>query len=1668
VPALDRLEQFLANLPAGFAYGTAERIHVRRLLLALFAEGQLPEQLGELKTLLAPIVCTNRDQQDSFYRSFDEEFLRSQDSRVGQDDPERKRSEHKKKIFRMRAAMAVVLVLVAIGAIYHFRPRPQPKKAEAPVVTPPPPTDIAPEKKKPEKVTSVTGRVLTSKGVPVQGADVWIPGKHTSTGPDGTFSLAYAPTGKNVSVLVADPRYRSKIALSTFQQAPNIRLDELAEKSLPAVGTITAAGEAQRLWSHGDGLAAFSETTDTVVIGGRRREVELFSGSRRSWINLSTPPMQLAFDPELNLLAVVEPDRGVELLRLSEPNLPTIRWSPGISMALLSRSSGSILAAGTSDGGLVISGRPIFGPSSKVTLNDGIQALAFRPDGSDLVVAGQNWFWNIPLKGLVARKPTAIHPVEGGAQIAEMQFDPSGRYILLRNRSGAVDVWDSYGQRVRTPADWPTTTIGAGFSNGTLRIASATRWNETLRLLPWIIGLVTIAGYAGWLFWLRRKRARLNRISLPREMSTYSLHAPNVDPPFRSPAVKKLGQEMRRRKPGLTLQLSLEASIQASARSAGFFVPVYRERTQQREFLILIEKIGRSDQQERFYQQLAEALAAYTFVELYTFQSSPANVRDHIAGGWIDLQELAARYPEHDVWIVADPADFIDPVTQLIPEWMRGMLRWRDCALLSPNQVNDTLRALLAREGIALGSASIGGMTELLTASDLSVSTGVQDSPVYPRMLRRQPLQWIENLSPGAEALQDVMGVAEDFLGPDGMLVLRACAIYPETFWKLTLWLAHNLLPASGGHSRRDGVLMRLTSLPWFRYGQIPDWMRARLVNGLGVDEEGVRGLVEEFLTGVKQGDPELVIARRERGKASKVQDYVMFSFLLGRKVDEKLAMKPPSLWMRLFFHGGRMVFGPRLWVHAIAGILVAAGMWFGTRAGIAYAPARIAITAWKLPDPSQPPAARQFPSTPMRRAMVEVADSLVGEVLADWVSAVASQASLFVTGSNALQNPVSSATAAPGLLYKDGVIESITGNQAVVLQAQNGLVRRFSTALPTAPFLDYSGCVAGQQWVQIPIGATNAIVAIAGTANGDHLVAVGKGDQIFTSTDQGRHWIRQISELGGDLYGVFVTSDGRRAWAAGDKGIIYSTDGGANWVQADVPSWPVLKGVYGTPDGRRLWAVGFYPSPLISTDFGQQWSRPANLTFGIPNTITGTPDGKVLWAVEDNGRVLISRNFGQSWTSQNPGTTENLDGVFASADARQVFVSDEKGAIYGSSDSGAHWVRRRAPSGTAIVSIQGTPDGAWLWAFGERGTILESNDVGVTWKQVSSGTKATLWRGFVTEGAQTIWVGGDGGTLLKSDASQGCSQGAGQKSTFTPAKPPANPGYSWCVTDQICLDLRPSANPSVAGNIVTFTATGAPQSASGTVQFLDGKTVLGTAMLSGGTAMWSSASLAVGTHFITAVYSGDTNYAGSTSATVPQIIAKEGKGDVVLASSANPSTLGASVTFTATVTPASATGVVGFREGSTVLGGVKLDGGSAKLTLSNLAVGMHVITAVYYGDKNNAASFSPDVIQIVNKLSSNVDLMSSQDPSTAGTSVTFTANVSPASATGSVQFLDASKVLGTVTLADGVAKLMVSNLDVGAHPITAVYSGDRNYIGVRVGVMHVVNKPAENPPSPK
>ncbi|MFY9559088.1 MAG: FG-GAP-like repeat-containing protein [Terriglobales bacterium] len=166
---------------------------------------------------------------------------------------------------------------------------------------------------------------------------------------------------------------------------------------------------------------------------------------------------------------------------------------------------------------------------------------------------------------------------------------------------------------------------------------------------------------------------------------------------------------------------------------------------------------------------------------------------------------------------------------------------------------------------------------------------------------------------------------------------------------------------------------------------------------------------------------------------------------------------------------------------------------------------------------------------------------------------------------------------------------------------------------------------------------------------------------------------------------------------------------------------------------------------------------------------------------------------------------------------------------------------------------------------------------------------------------------------------------------------------------------LVSSANPIGIRKTVTYTATVTTQAgdATGTVSFKDGDKTIATVNVTANQAAFSTFYKTIGTHAITAVYSGDIHNSVSASSVLTEYV--QGATKTVVTTSGSPSHAGQPVTFTATVTskfgPIPDGELVKFFDSTKLLGSVHLSGGMAAFTTSSLSVGTHTIKATYVGD---------------------------------------------------------------------------------------------------------------------
>lgn len=191
----------------------------------------------------------------------------------------------------------------------------------------------------------------------------------------------------------------------------------------------------------------------------------------------------------------------------------------------------------------------------------------------------------------------------------------------------------------------------------------------------------------------------------------------------------------------------------------------------------------------------------------------------------------------------------------------------------------------------------------------------------------------------------------------------------------------------------------------------------------------------------------------------------------------------------------------------------------------------------------------------------------------------------------------------------------------------------------------------------------------------------------------------------------------------------------------------------------------------------------------------------------------------------------------------------------------------------------------------------------------------------------------------------------------------------------------------------VSSTAGGTP---TGEVNFFDGVSLLGSVELSaGGVAALNVTTLPVGSGSLTAVYQGDADYAGSTSA-IETVTITNAPTTTLLTASSTAINAGQPVTLTATVSGGAGTlsGAVTFLDGTATLGTVSLNAdGTATLVAASLAAGTHSIAASYAGAGANPGSVSSAIaIQVEDfTIAAGPSTLNIEPGSSGSSTLTFT-----------------------------------------------------------------------------
>lgn len=298
-------------------------------------------------------------------------------------------------------------------------------------------------------------------------------------------------------------------------------------------------------------------------------------------------------------------------------------------------------------------------------------------------------------------------------------------------------------------------------------------------------------------------------------------------------------------------------------------------------------------------------------------------------------------------------------------------------------------------------------------------------------------------------------------------------------------------------------------------------------------------------------------------------------------------------------------------------------------------------------------------------------------------------------------------------------------------------------------------------------------------------------------------------------------------------------------------------------------------------------WGQPVTLTAAVASALAGNPSGTV--AFKDGGGVIAGCGARPVDTSTETATcvTSALsvtygtlpDGSIIFADPHALTATYSGDSVYATSASAT--LRQRVGQAATTTSLA-TSVNPSVWG----------QPVTFTAKVTAAAPGAGTPTGTVTfsDGATVLGTGtlsASGGAIIATYTISGLAVNShtvtaayAGDDNFTGSSSAA---LSQTVNKASATTTVTSANTTVAhGQPVTFTAkvaavapgAGTP---TGMVTFMDGGTVLGSASLGasggGATATFTTSGLAAGARSITAVYNGDGDFLGATSAALTQYV---------------------------------------------------------------------------------------------------------------------------------------------------------------------------------------------------
>ncbi|MEO5340996.1 MAG: hypothetical protein H7837_10875 [Magnetococcus sp. MYC-9] len=324
-----------------------------------------------------------------------------------------------------------------------------------------------------------------------------------------------------------------------------------------------------------------------------------------------------------------------------------------------------------------------------------------------------------------------------------------------------------------------------------------------------------------------------------------------------------------------TRKLDRVKTLRATLRKGGYPTLHCAMRRQTAEYLLISRNLSNRAQWYRASEGLvADMRSEDISVRHYAFWRTGirlAEVQHSDKDGEPDhrlhtLESLAARFPQHRL-LVMDEARYLIGRQGMVASWAEDFRAWSQKSWIATTPSNQwgAGEAVAKELGFQVISLTDGDPLMEMGAFFAPQGPTVRPDPdqsmgPFPPSLRYHPERFTVEESPGAVEIKTLLAELEQYLGDAAWRWLQACAVFPTLDPVITQRLGERLPESRDGRIDQGGrslyTLPRFAALgrlPWFRNGDMPDWLRQTLVDqikGLGQSwYETVRETVLAILT---------------------------------------------------------------------------------------------------------------------------------------------------------------------------------------------------------------------------------------------------------------------------------------------------------------------------------------------------------------------------------------------------------------------------------------------------------------------------------------------------------------------------------------------------------------------------------------------------------------------------------------------------------------------------------------------------------------------------------------------------------------------------------------------------------------------------------------------------